>query len=384
MPAIVEQRQLDVTIREIPDGQSLKGFIDVAWTMNQGDPNWIPPLRMSISSALNRAKHPFHRHAEVAYFVAERRGRVVGRIAAIVNHLHNEFHEDRIGFFGLFECERNEATSAALFDAAAAWLRDRGMTVMRGPVNLSTNEEVASPGILVEGFDSRPTLMMGHNPAYYGELHERAGFTKVKDLLAFYWDDPSKTPRRGVELLDRILKREGVTIRPLSLKRFRQDVDAIKEVYNAAWSKNWGFVPMTNEEFEHLAKEFRPFVDPNLCLVAEAEGEAVGFGLALPDLNEAIRHIPDGRLFPLGIFKLLWHKRKIRGMRFLTLGFRPKYQHSGLGVGFYARTWQAAADAGYTHGEASWILEDNHEMVRALERIDGRPYRRYRLYDRSL
>ena len=384
MSAIAERKQLDVTVREIPDGQSLKGFIDVAWTMNQGDPNWVPPLRMSVSTALNRAKHPFHRHAEVAYFVAERRGRIVGRIAAVVNRLHNEFHSDSTGFFGLFECERNEATAAALFDAAAAWLRGHGMTLMRGPVNLSTNEEVASPGILVDGFDSRPTLMMGHNPSYYGELHEKAGFEKAKDLLAFLWEDRSDAPTRGVALLDRILKREGVTIRPLNLKRFRQDVDAMKEVYNSAWSRNWGFVPMTNDEFDHLAKEFRPFVDPNLCLVAEVDGEAIGFGLALPDLNEAIRHLPNGRLFPFGIFKLLWHRRKVRGLRFLTLGFKPRYQHSGLGIGFYARTWEAAQQAGYTRGEASWILEDNLEMVRAIERINGRAYRRYRLYDRPL
>lgn len=384
MSAIVEDMNAVVTVREIPNGASLKRFIDVAWTMNEADPNWIPPLRMSVDTALNRAKHPFHQHAEVAYFIAERQGRVVGRIAAIDNRLHNEFHQDSTGFFGLFECEDNAATAGALFDAAGEWLRARGMSLMRGPMNFSTNEEIASPGILVEGFETRPTLMMGHNPAYYAELHEKAGFEKAKDLLAFYWDDPDATPQRGNQLLDRILKREGVTIRPLNLKRFKQDVDAIKTVYNAAWSNNWGFVPMTNDEFDHLAKEFRPFVDPNLCLIAEVDGEAIGFGLALPDLNEAIQHIPDGKLFPFGIFKLLWHKRKIRGMRFLTLGFKPKYQRSGLGVGFYARTWLAGARRGYTHGEASWILEDNLEMVRALERIDGRAYRRYRIYDRPL
>lgn len=384
MPPTAESSRAGVTVRELTDGESLSAFIDLSWTMNAADPYWVPPLRMSVSTALNRAKHPFHRHAEVAYFLAERGGKPVGRIAAIANRLHNEYHKDRVGFFGLFECEKNADTAAALFDTAAGWLRKRGMEVMRGPMNFSTNEEVASPGILIEGFDTRPTLMMGHNPRYYAELHDAAGFGKVKDLLAFYWDDPKAVPQRGLDLLGRILDREGVTIRPLNLKRFKDDVEKLKEVYNSAWSNNWGFVPMTNEEFDHLAKEFRPFVDPDLCLIAEVGDEPIGFGLALPDLNEAIRYIPDGRLFPFGLFKLLWHKRKIRGMRFLTLGFKPRYQRSGLGVGFYARTWQAGANRGYTHGEASWILEDNLEMVRALERIDGRAYRRYRIYDRAL
>jgi GNAT superfamily N-acetyltransferase len=371
-------------IREIAPGESLKPFIDLSWTMNRGDPHWVPPLRMSVRNALDRGKHPFHAHAEVAYFLAERGGRPVGRIAAIANRLHNEFHSDRVGFFGLFECEDDPGTAAALLDAAGAWLRARGFSSMRGPMNFSTNEEVASPGVLIDGFDTPPVFMMTHNPRYYDGLLAGNGMSPSKDLVAFWMDSPEQIQYRGREMVDRILKREQATVRPLDLKRFDEDLARIKEVYNSAWSLNWGFVPMTDAEFDHLAREFRPVVDPDLCLIAEVRGEPVGFSLALPNLNEAIRHLPDGRLFPFGWARFLWHRRKIDSMRVLTLGFKPRYQRSGLGVAFYMRTFDTGIERGYTRGEASWILEDNHEMVRALERMGARIYRRYRIYDRDL
>ncbi|HET8657214.1 MAG TPA: hypothetical protein VFL93_16930 [Longimicrobiaceae bacterium] len=372
-----------VRVREIPAGASLKSFVDLAWKINARDPNWVPPLRMSIETVLDRKKHPFHRHADVAYFVAERKGETVGRIAAVVNHLHNDYHHEKTGFFGFFECEDDPATASALLDAAAGWLQARGMERIRGPVNLSTNEEAASPGVLVEGFDTRPMAMMTHNPPYYEALMEAAGLEKSKDLYAYWFDDPNPPPRvvRGFE---RALERSGTTIRSLDLKRFRQEVDTIKEVYNSAWSRNWGFVPMTDEEFEHIAKDFRPIVDPNLCLIAEVGGEAVGFSLALPDIHQVFRRIPNGRLFPTGLFKFLWHKRKIDGLRVITLGFKPAYQHAGLGAAFYLRTWQIGVARGYRFGEGSWILEDNLDMVRPLERMGGRAYKRYRIYERGL
>lgn len=371
-----------VRIREIGPGESLAPFIQLAWTANAADPNWIPPLRLSITTVLDRRKHPFHRHAEVAYFLAERGGRPVGRIAAIVNRRHNEFHGDRTGFFGLFESEAREETARALVDAAADWLRERGMDRMSGPMNLSTNEEIASPGVLVEGFDTPPMVQMSHNPAYYGGLLEGAGLRKEKDLLA-YWlaGDP---PERIVRGYERTLQRHDVTIRPLNLKRFKDEIELLKRLYNESWQRNWGFVPMTDAEFDHLAKEFRPIVDPELCLIAEIGGEPVGFSLTMPNLNEALRHLPDGRLLPLGIFRLLWHKRKIRGARVITLGFKPAYQHLGLGPAFYLRTWQVGMKKGYTHGEASWVLEDNHEMIRMLERMGCPMNKRYRLFAKDL
>ena len=372
-----------LTIREIRPGESLKPFIDLAWTINARDPLWVPPLRMTLATVLDRKKHPVHQNLEVAYFLAERGGRPVGRIAAIVNRRHNEFHGDRTGFFGLFECENDAATASLLLDTAAARLRERGRETMLGPTNLTTNEELASPGVLIGGFDTRPILQMTHNPRYYAELLEAGGMQKAKDLLAF-WMEGSEPPERAVRGFERALQRHGVVIRTLDMKRFREEVDLLKELYNSAWSLNWGFVPMTDAEFEHLAKEFKPIADPDLCLIAEVRGKPVGFSLSMPDFNEAFRHIPDGRLFPFGLFKFLWYKRKIHTIRLMTLGFRPEYHHLGLGPAFYVTTWRTGSRKGYTSAEASWVLEDNHEMVRALERMGAREYKRYRMYEREL
>lgn len=372
-----------VRIREIAEGKSLRRFVDVAWRVNARDPNWVPPLRMTVDTLLDRGKHPFHRHADVAYFVAERGGEAIGRVAAVVNHLHNDFHEERTGFFGLFEAPNDPEVARALIDAAANWLRVRGMERMRGPMNLSTNEELASPGVLVEGFDRPPLIAMTHNPPYYAALMEGAGLTKSKDLLAYLITDTTP-PERLVRGVERLARREGVTIRGLDLKRFDAEIDTIQGIYNSAWARNWGFVPMTDAEFKHVAKDFRPIVDPELCLIAEVRGEPVGFSLAVPDLNAVLRKIPSGRLFPFGLFRLLWGKRKLRGFRVITLGFKPGFQHHGLGAALYLRTWQIGAAKGYVYGEASWILEDNWDMRRPLENMGATAYKTYRVYEKEL
>lgn len=372
-----------VRVERLPRGRPPRAFADLAWEINAGDPAWVPPLRMSLMTALDPRRHPFHRHAEVALFLARRGERVVGRVAAIDNRLHNEYHGERTGFFGLFECEESQETASALLQAAAEWLKGRGLGRLRGPVNLSTNEEIASPGVLIEGFDTPQVAMMSHNPPYYATLLAGAGLEKAKDLYAYWLDDPTPPARlaRGIE---RILDHSGATIRPLELGRFREEVDIIKDIYNAAWSKNWGFVPLTDAEFDHLAKEFRPIVDPDLCLIAEKDGEAIGFSLTLPDINQALRHLPDGRLFPFGLLKFLWYRRRITGLRAITLGFKPGYQHLGLGAAFYLRSWQVGAARGYDRAEASWILEDNLDMVRPLERMGGRVHRVYRIFEREI
>jgi GNAT superfamily N-acetyltransferase len=382
MPTTAPQRTA-VAVREIAPGESMKPFIDLAWAVNARDPAWVAPLRMAVSTALDRRKHPFHQHAEVAYFLAERGGRVVGRIAAIVNHRHNEFHEDKLGFFGLFECLDDADAARALVERAAAWLAERGMERMMGPVNLSTNEEVASPGVLVDGFETPPVVMMSHNPPYYARLLEEAGLEKEKDLLAFWVDDPT-TPARLLKSAERIMKREQVTIRSLDLRKLNEEIATIQEIYNAAWSRNWGFVPMTDAEFAFIAKDLKPVVDEHLCLIAYVRGEPVGFSLALPDLNRALKHLPNGRLFPFGFLKFLWHKRKITSARVMTLGMKPQYQHLGLGAMLYMRTFQVGAARGYRTAEASWILEDNAEMLRPLEKIGARAYKTYRLFATSL
>ena len=373
-----------VAVEEIPRGASLKEFVQLSWTMNAGDPAWVPPLRMALEPVLDRNKHPFHQHAEVAYFLARRGGEPVGRIAACVNHQYNQHHApDRTGFFGFFECADDPAAAAALLDAASRWLRTRGMERMRGPMNFSTNDEFSSPGVLVDGFDTPPTVMMSHNPRYYGRLMDAAGMEKSKDLVA-YWIGPD-IPERLRNAMERLSQRAGVTIRSVRMKDLQAEVRRVQEVYNAAWSQNWGFVPMTEAEFNHMAKEMKPVVDPDLVLLAEkADGEPIGFLLALPDLNRAFKHLPDGRLFPFGLFKFLWQKRKIDTARLLTLGLKPGYQHLGLGAAMYTRLLQIGVGKGYKGAEGSWILEDNHEMCTALEKLGSTLYKRYRVYDRPV
>ena len=371
-------------VREVPRGESLRPFVDLAWKINARDPRWVPPLRMAVEAAMDRDKHPFHQHADVAYFVAERGGETVGRIAAIVNHRHNEFHEDRVGFFGLFEAVDDVAVARALVEEAAAWLRARGMETMRGPMNLSTNEEISSPGVLVEGFGTRPVVAMSHNPPYYGALMEAAGLAKSKDLLA-YWIDSPVPPERLVRGVERVMKREGVTLRSLRMNRLDEEVAIIQAIYNSAWARNWGFVPMTGEEFAYVAKDLKSVADPDLGIIAEKDGVPVGFALSLPDLNQVLRHLPNGKLFPFGIFKFLWYKRKISTARIMTLGLRPEYQKSsGIGAAMYLRTFEVGGRKGYHTGEASWVLEDNFLMIQALENVGFKQYKTYRVYDRAL
>jgi GNAT superfamily N-acetyltransferase len=372
------------TIREIGRGESVKPFIDFSWKINARDPQWIPPLRLVFNALLDREKHPFHKHADVALFVAERGGEIVGRIAATANWRANEFQGNTTGYFGLFECVDDEAVAHALLERAAAWLKEKGLTSMQGPFNLSTNDELYSGGVLIEGFDTQPVFMMGHNPPYYQRLVESAGFEKAKDLLA-YWLPHNQPPQRLLDGIDRLGRREGWRIRPVNMKRFKEEVGIVMGVYNSAWERNWGFIPMTEEEFDGMAKEFRPIVDPNLVIIAEnSDGEPIGFMLALPDINHAIRPLKDGRLFPFGWAKFLWHKRRIRTARLLTLGMKPGYQRSGIGAALYLKCFQQGAENGYQNAEASWILEDNGPMRQALEKIGAYVYKTYRVYERPL
>jgi 8-amino-7-oxononanoate synthase len=375
-------RAASVSVDELAPAE-LKAFIDVAWRVNRGDPAWVPPLRRNVKALLDRRRHPFHRHAEVAYFIARRDRDVVGRVAAIVNRRHNEFHGDRTGFFGFFDATNDDDVAGSLFQAAEMWLRKRGLDRMVGPVNFSTNEEC---GVLVQGFDWSPAVMMPHNPRYYSELFERAGLSKAKDLLAYRLENGDGPPARLTAGLHRVGldDRQGIRIRPLDLRRLSDEIQIIRRLYHAAWEKNWGFVPMTDDEFEHLARELRPVVDPGLCFIAENDrDEAVGFSIALPDVNQAIKTL-NGRLFPFGFVRYLRSRRKIDNLRILTLGVDPRYRRRGIDAALYLRTWRTGQAKGYRTAEASWILEDNWPMRRAVERLGGRCVRTYRIYSHSL
>ncbi|MBI5367019.1 MAG: N-acetyltransferase [Planctomycetes bacterium] len=354
-------------------------FMMLPWRIYRDDPNWVAPLLGDLKKLLNPAVYPFFDHGAAEFFLARDGAVVRGRIAAIVNHLHNDTHHEKTGFFGFFECDDDPAIAAALFDAAAAWLRAQGMERMRGPASYSTNDEC---GLLIEGFDSPPVIMMSYNPAGYVKLVEGAGFVKAKDLLA-YWVDVERIPERLARIADKVRERERVTVRSLDMRRFPEEVRAIQEIYNDAWAPNWGFVPMTDREFAFMAEQLKPVVVPDLGLIAEIDGKPVGFSLGLPDFNVALKPC-RGRLFPFGIFKLLWHKRKIRHMRVITLGVRRAYQKKGIDAVFYVETMKRGKARDCARGEMSWILEDNAMMNRGAEAMGGRVYKRYRMYDREL
>jgi hypothetical protein len=341
---------------------------------------------MDVRNLLDRARNPFFEHAEAEYFLAHRNGTMVGRIAAISNRLHNEIHQDRVGFFGFFESEYDHPVADALFAAAAGWLKARDHDVMRGPASFSTNDEC---GLLVDGYDTPPTLMMPHNPPYYARLVDAAGFRKAKDLyvyrggwMAAYLPVPERLAR-GTELLQ---KRLGVTIRPMNMADFKGEVERIKVLYNRCWEKNWGFIPMTDHEIDHLAQQFKPVAIADLVPFAERNGEVIGFGLALPDLNQVFQRHRSGRLTPALLVDLLLSLklRRLRRARILLLGVIPELRGKGVDAMLYHWIWTKSAEHRIYWGEAGWILEDNPAMNAGLEKMEFTIYKTYRLYDRPL
>ncbi len=363
----------------VHDGRGLERFIAFPYDHYRGHPLWVPQLRMDVRTLLSPKKNPFFQHAEVQCFVGQSDGRTVGRIAAIRNDAHNREHNDRVGFYGFFESVDDQAVANALFDAAAGWLRPRGFDTMRGPMNPSVNDDC---GLLVQGFETPPALMMPYNPRSYIALHEAHGFRKAKDLIALE-STSSPVPERLTRAAHLLAERKGITLRRLDMKRFAAEVELVKALYNEAWEKNWGFVPLTDAEIDHLAKQLKPVVVPDLVCFAERGGKVIGFGVALPDLNVALKHNPSGRLFP-GIVKILWHSRHIGRIRVMLLGVLKEYRGTGVDALMYHWIWEKSAAKGYRWAEAGWILEDNAPMLNAALRLGFSPYKTYRIYDKAL
>ncbi len=370
-------------VRTARDPADLRRFIALPYRLHARDPIWVPPLRRDVATMLARTKNPFFEHGEAEYFLAERGGEVVGRIAAIENRLHNETHGDRVGFFGFFESVDDRGVADALFEAAAGWLRARRLDTVRGPASFSVNDEC---GLLVQGFETPPTVMMPHNPRYYVGLVEGAGFTKAKDLLCFEGREPvGDAAARVTRASELVRERYGITLRSLDLRHFHAEVDRIKRLYNAGWEKNWGFVPMTERELDHLAEQFRPVVVPDLVHFAEREGRVIAFAICLPDLNVALRANRSGALLP-GALRIFFRlkTRRIGRLRVLLLGILPEFRGKGVDAAFYHRIWKMAKANNIHWGEAGWILEDNTAMIAGMVKLGWTHYKTYRLYDRPV
>ncbi len=373
---------MGIQIIDAESGRALKQFINLPWSIHQDDPYWVPPLKSDVRELLS-LKHPFYGHAQRKLFLALKGGVPVGRIVAIINHRHNEFHAEKTGFFGFFECVEDQETVDALLLTAEKWIREKGMDRVLGPVNPSTNEEC---GLLVQNFLSPPLIMMTYNPPYYTDLIEKAGYGKEKDLYAYSYHMGKELPDRLKRILSKIRKREkGLVVRPLDLSRFDADLEVVKLVYNEAWEKNWGFVPMTDAEIDHMAKKLKPLVVPSIINFAFIDDEPAGFVMALPDYNQVLKILNGTIANPFRTIKAFRAGKRLRSGRCLTLGVREKFRQRGIETLLFAATWQGGIEMNYRYGEFSWVLEDNQPMNDAATRMFfAEHYKTYRVYVKQL
>lgn len=356
----------------------LKEFIAFPFKLYKDDKFYVPELKADTKHLLT--KDPFWRHAGRELFLAKRNGQTVGRIAAIVNENHNKHWNDNIGFFGFFECENNQETAKALFDAAAAWLKEQGKTAMRGPVNPGTNHTC---GVLIDSFDSMPCIMMPYNPPYYDGLIKSAGFEKAKDLLAFDRTDKNSFSPRMEKIIQRILRNPELTIRSINMNDFDNEVKTVREIYNAAWSQNYGFVPITEEEIKETAKQLKLIVRPELTCMIEIKGEPAGFAISIPNMNHVLK-ILNGGLNPFKLPKALLAWRKIRDCRMIMLGVHPDHRSRGLELLLVKHVVDNGVSKGWNKAELSWMLEDNKAIISVIEEAGCYKTKTYRIYQKSL
>ncbi len=376
--------QTEISIKKVDNDYEKNQFIKFPWKIYENDDYWVPPLLFDVKNNLDKKKNPFYEHSKMEMWLVEKDGEIAGRIAAIINDNHNKYYKDKVGFFGFFESINDKNVSKLLFDTASKYLKENGIEVIRGPVNPSTNDECA---LLIEGFNSSPVMLMPYNPIYYQSLIEDYGFQKAKDLYALYIGAEVINNTELMNKLDRIskmiIKKEGLTIRHVNLKDFDNELQRIREVYNNAWQDNWGFVPMTEGEFKHIAKILKPIADEDFILLAEKDGKPIGFSLCLPDINQVLKSL-NGRLFPFGIFKFLMKKKKINVLRVIIMGVNVEYHRKGIDAIFYQNIIKTGNKKNIIGGEISWVLEDNYAMVQAAEKLGANIYKTYRIFDKKL
>ena len=357
----------------------VKQFVELPYQMYANDPHWVPELRRDAHRRLSPTHNPFFAHAEMELFLAVANGRVVGRVAAIEDRAHNEFHNERLAWFGFLEA-RDAATAGALLATVEQWGRRRGCTAVRGPVNPSLNE---SAGLLVSGFDDDPYLLMPYNPPEYAGFIEGAGYAKVKDLLA--WDIDLTVPlgQRVQKVAERVRRRNDIQVRRVDMKQFERDLALMNSIYRSAWERNWGFVPPTDAEMTQLATDLKPVIDPDLVLFVEIGGRAVATAVALPDVNQVLKRM-KGNLLPFGLWHFLNRKKIINRSRLVLLGVIHEYRNLGLYPLMISEIHKRGVANGYLRGELSWTLEDNDAINAGIEAAGGRRYKIYRLYEKPL
>ena len=369
-------------VRPVRSRGDLRRFIRLPWRIYRNEPLWVPPLVYERKRFLDRRKNPFFGHGEAEYFLAWRGGEVVGRVTAQIDHDFNEFHENQWGMFGFFESEDDPEVARALLDAADAWLRERGRDRMVGPMDFTLNDE---SGIVIEGFDVAPLIKQPYHPRYYQRLVEGAGgFEKAQDLLSWHLEVENRAKVLPIiwEMAEKLEPEHGIKLRHLRKKDLQAELDRFLEIYNIAWSRNWGFVPIRREEMEHTAKEMKPILDEDWMMACYTpDGETVGIALTIADINQVLKRM-NGRILPFGWLKFLWYKPRIDRLRVGFLGVKPEYQHTGIAAAMYAEHFRIAALKPQRGGEAGWILESNEAMNRALEAMGGRIVKRYRVYER--
>ncbi len=368
--------------------RELGAFVRLPWPLYRRDPLWVPPLRSEVRKLLDPRRHPFYAAgdgAEIELFMAWEGRDPVGRVAAIVNHAHNRFQDENVAFFGFFECIDRPDVARALLAAVESWAAGRGYEAVRGPMNPSTNYEC---GLLVDGFHRPPVVMMTYNPSWYPRLVEGAGYRKVKDLHAYISTVHDGSLERLERLAERTRRRTpGLETRSLDKAHFEREVRLVQRIYNQAWEKNWGFVPMTDGEIQEMGHQLKPTVHPELVRFALVDGEPVGFLLALPDWNPVLRDFDGSPLrHPLRTLKhlVLTKPTDLEGLRLITLGITEPHRKRGIEAVLFAESIRAALDLGYSWAEYSWILEDNELTKRAVRLMDGELYKVYRIYEKPL
>ncbi|GAB5045949.1 GNAT family N-acetyltransferase [Thermodesulfovibrio sp. TK110] len=365
-------------IKEVINKKQLKDFVTLPLKLYKNDSFYASPLIKDMMEHLSE-KNPFFKRAKVKFYIAYKGEKPVGRIAALVNYAHLEYHQDNAGFFGVFECVNDQTVANALFDKAKEFLKENNLSIMRGPMNLSTNEEC---GFLYEGFDTPSMIMIPYNPPYYNKLAEAYGMKKAKDLYCFLADIPDKLPSK-IERIAHFAEKQGIRARTVKLKNLTEELYAFMEVYNEAWASNWGFIPITKEEIDYMAMKLKPVALPELVIVAEKDGKPVGFFGAIPDFNEVLRRI-KGKLTPLTIIKALYYRRKIQSIRLLLFGVKKEMRHKGVESIMLREAFKGAKKYGFKKVEFSWILEDNYDTINLTQIINARRYKILRIYETNI